>query len=560
MSKYNINYNSHTKVCQWGGRILKYIVKQNDETEELIQKVLKHLVDINDYIRIDSLAQQFYLSRSSMERVIKKVKKLAKEYDLEIFSRPKYGICIKGTEINKRTCSAHLNITLKGHEEDALEIQEILYRVLKLYDYTISDVSFHNLVHHIYILLGRIRNGNVILEEIEFKNDYTMQIQIAEELIRQLNDNFGITIPPQEKQYLVLHLLGKQIIKESREIEQAVFELVDEILERIYKDYQYDLRDDFELRISLCLHLQPLIYRLKYHFNQKNPLLDQIKRELGVGYEMALITKKVIYEKYALELDDDEAGFLAMHFSLSLSREKSETSKKLKVIVICSTGQGTAKLLVYKLIRQYKMAKEDILITSMMQLQDMNLSEFDCVISTIAMPFEIPIPVIHISPFLDDRSFMSIDKFIMESKNQSEFRKILCEELFFKNMVMHSKEDVLTFIVGKCAEYFPTEKITYEELINRENLSSTEVGNFCCLPHPASYFSNQPVMIVILLDKTICWENQKVKYIFFVVLPKDYSYRDYILEKLTQLICSQEKLYKLEKEATYQYLLEALEQ
>ena len=58
-------------------------------------------------MRIEDLADRFYVSRTAMGRLIKAVKEDLARFSLELKSRPKYGIMVEGTEKNKRLCYAH---------------------------------------------------------------------------------------------------------------------------------------------------------------------------------------------------------------------------------------------------------------------------------------------------------------------------------------------------------------------------------------------------------------------------------------------------------------------
>lgn len=528
------------------------------DNEHIDKSVLKLLVDYDDYIRIDDIADYFFISRSHMDRMIKSVKKLAGLYDLKIISKPKYGIRIEGTEMNKRLCSAHLRNIKDIQSEDLHIIQDILYSILKEFEYSITDMNFNNLVYHLFILLRRIQKGHELLEEIQLHQVYELQNQIADKILEKLNEQFHIIIPIVERNYIVLHLLGKQTITKNQEIPEKIFELTNQILERIYDEQSIDLRNDVDLRISLCLHLQPLLFRLKYNFNQKNPMLSRVKREIPQGYEMAIIAKKVIKELYHVNMNEDEAAFLAMHFYLALMKQE-ERSHQMKFLVICSTGRGTAQLLVFKLMEKYSIDENDIIISSLMQMKDIDLSSFSCVMTTVPISYEIPIPIIQINPMLDERSMKKIDGFI-KSKNRNDLQNdcIYKKELFFTCHHLKTKEDVFHFIIEQIQVHFPYETITIEDLIKREELSSTEIGNQCCMPHPLNYYPQQPIVLIIVLKKQIKWFDKKVRYIFFIALPKQFSTRTNVLDEITSLVCDSEKLTQLSLDNSFDHFMSLL--
>lgn len=521
------------------------------ENVEIAKNVLKLLIDCNDYIKIEDIAEHFFMSRSNMDRIIKNAKEICKKYKLEIQSRPKYGIRIVGTEMNKRLCSAHLSHIKDISVEETKTIQEILYSVLKEYDYSMTDINFNNLVYHLLILLRRIRSGYNLLEEIKLNKEYEIESRIADRLIEELEKYFEIHIPFSEHHYIVLHLLGKQLMNQNQEISKDIFDLANIILERIYEEQFVDLRDDLDLHISLCLHLQPLLYRLKYNFNQKNPILNRVKREMLQGYELSLVAKKVIKEIYDLDMNEDETAFLAMHFNLSLMKHKQD-KQKIKFLIICSTGRGTARLLLYKLMNKYEISQENIVLSSIIQMKNMDLNQFSCVITTIPITFDVPIPVIQISPIIDDKSMNKIKKFIQNKHENNVYKKELC----YFNKDFKSREEVLQFIVEQIHIHFKNETIKFDDLMKREELSPTEVGNQCCMPHPMDYYPQDPIVMVIILKKNIKWLNNKVKYIFYVSLPKEYANKTQILDEITSLVCDSEKLARLAKSGSFEKFID----
>ena len=96
---FSIHYEQKKILDQ---RELERLLNIEKEHIEVEKNVLKLLIDCNDYIKIEDIAEYFYMSRSTMDRMIKNVKAICAKYNLEIHSRPKYGIRVVGTEMNKR--------------------------------------------------------------------------------------------------------------------------------------------------------------------------------------------------------------------------------------------------------------------------------------------------------------------------------------------------------------------------------------------------------------------------------------------------------------------------
>lgn len=527
-------------------------IKNEDQLRQ--KEVLLLLLDRDKPIRIQDLADHFYVSQSTMSRLLKDVREICEEHHLTLQTEHKKGIFINGNELHKLILRVHLDDGRETISEENVIIQNILYEVLNDYNYSISDMGFNNLVYHLIVMIQRIQNNQVIMDKIELNNEYAIQKEITDEICARLEEQFTVQISDNERIFVTLHLLGKQIVSENHEVNPVVFDLVDKILERVYQAKQVDLRNNMELRISLCLHIQPLLFRLEYNFSQENPMIEQIKREMAESYDIALIAKEVIYDRYKLLLDDQETGYLAMHFSLALSKDIKSTNQ-LKILIVCATGRATAKILQHKLMEEYRIAQEHLPLTSLVQLNNMDVSSYDCIISSISIPFRVDIPVIRISPLIDDESMGKIDNFFKKASYiKDNSSHLLREDMVYAGADLKTKEEVVQFISTECMEKFACNEDIYSEIMKREELSSTEIGNMCCMPHTLDYYPTEPIIMVIVLKKPIQWEKGRVKYVFFNALPQQDERISYVVERITEIVSDREKLIEIENNPTIQQI------
>lgn len=532
---------------------------KNKQNQDPVNKIICYLLECNDYIRIDDLADMFYLSRSSMDRIIKESKDILARYELTMQTRAKYGIIIKGTELNKRICYAHHIETLDNEDSEHIvqRVQVILYTILNENNYTISDAGFNNLVFHILILLRRLKEGNTIQDDIKLSNKYEHDIEIARLIIKAIEKDFSVSIPELEATYITLHLVGKQIISENSTLDENVLQLVDTIFETIYNQLGIDLLHNLELRIMVALHMQPMLARLKYGLKQDNPLLHKIKRDMRLGYELAIVAKSVIIEKTGLDMDENELSYLAMHFALAIEKLKTAT-RKFKVIIVCATGRGTSRLLQYQLMSQYNLHEDDVTLSSLMQLTTKDMQGYTCILSTVPIPFSVPLPVILIHNSLDETSIRKINDFL-KSKNTTIKNKPLLRE----NMILHastfaSSNECLLYFITQIAEEYNLPQDFIDSVIKRETLGSTYVGNECCLPHPFDFFPDEPILAIMILDKAVNWGNETVRYLFFFASPKEYDDAIKISDALTRMVCSKGLLQNLCKDISVSNAMKCL--
>ena len=146
----------------------KYAYYQQECGEKDIrhENILKMLLFSNSYIKQFELAEIFHISESQINKDLPYVKEILATYDLNLISKPYYGMKIEGSEKNIR-----LAIKNEIGEDPSLfdddenkelfnKIQAIIDNIDFGEDYYMPYVNFKNLVIHIYISILRIRQKN----------------------------------------------------------------------------------------------------------------------------------------------------------------------------------------------------------------------------------------------------------------------------------------------------------------------------------------------------------------------------------------------------------------
>lgn len=549
---YAIKVNDVTKLRQ----LLTQVASSGNEFEDRIQYVLKRLLQENDYVKIESLADELYVSRATIDRLMPALKEIASHYHLQVITRAKYGVCLEGSEFHKRMCYAH-QVGERENEEVQSTIsivQKTLFTTLQNHSLSLSDANFYNLVQHCVIAIQRIMKGNLIHEvpPMITKEDIALERATAQDIIRQFEILFSITFPKEEEQYIVMHLLGKRVLDQCHAISEHVLQCVEDILVHIKEQKHIDLSNDMELKTVLALHLQPLLSRLRFDMKQENAILLDIKREMNLGFELAICAFQVLSDTYGFEMDEDEAGYLALHFAVALERlQHMETEKQ--IVIVCSTGRGTAKLIQHRLVHRYHFKAENLIITSSFQLAQIDFSNVICILSTIPLFETYPVPSVMIDMTMNQKSTEKLDQLMATYQAGHQVDNIVEQILLFPRLSFSSKEEALTFLCEQIKHQFDVDEDFEEQVVLRESLSSTEIGNLVALPHPQVYEKNHMILSFMTLEKPIEWKFGTVQLIVLMALPKqeDQTICE-VHEQLTRIVsdesCVQELIQDLSRE------------
>jgi len=214
------------------------------EPEARMQFLMEKLLLQTSYLKIDDLADELFVSRSTLQSDINDVRKIVKTYHLSLEQKPNYGIKITGNEMDIRFCISEYVFNHKSDLSDQItELIEILpsneiewirdsiLTNLRKYRIVITDVSLNNLITHIAIACKRIRESEMVeifqeeLGEITEKKEYTVARAIVEDIEQKLNVSF----PKNEIAYLAIHLQGTKKMHSNSEMDEIENYLEDDI-------------------------------------------------------------------------------------------------------------------------------------------------------------------------------------------------------------------------------------------------------------------------------------------------------------------------------------------
>lgn len=507
--------------------------------EERMQYVLEKLLLRSSYLKMEDLADELFVSRSTLQNDLKQIGSILKEYNLAFDHRPNYGLKITGNEMQIRFCISEYLFnkfpSAINQVHDWLEIlpecdiefiRNSILSKLRKYKATITDVGLHNLVTHLAIACKRIREKNSIdnhqipVQEINEGKDY----KIANEIIQTIEKQLQLTFSRNEMAYLAIHLQGNKIVDDEggedsqAVIDDTILQLTTDILRKIDETYKLGLSGDKQLALMLNLHLQPAINRYKYNMNLRNPMIEEIKAEYPFSFELALTGAKVIEDKMYIAIDENEIGYIALHIGGALKRQNKDTKYKKSCLIVCASGAGTAQLLYYKLIDHFSNTLNIIGTTEYYNLKQRSLNDVDFIISTIPIRDDLSVPVIEVNSLLNKHDINCIDNVIYKDMNTIE--KYLREKFVFLKKNLSTKEEVIHFIGDQLIRAEMVPSTFTHSVFEREEYAPTSYENLIAIPHPLQAQADETFWTIITLDDPIQWGEKPVQFIVFLNINK----------------------------------------
>jgi activator of the mannose operon (transcriptional antiterminator) len=360
------------------------------------------------------------------------------------------------------------------------------------------------------------------------------EFRLAEELARDLEKMFAITLPKDEIAYLAMHLLGAklhyvpinmdQLTQTLDRVEKESIHLSQQLITKMEELTGLPLAQDKELLVGLTIHMQSAVHRIRHRLHVTNPILHDIKRAYRYMFEAVLLAVSMMEFDMEGRVSEDEAGYLTMHFQAAWERLKKHHVQPKKLLLVCTTGVGTSQLMAAKISRWFPSLTILGTIPASRLKQSLELLCPDLLISTAPLT-ESSIPVVHVSPLLGDRDRKNIQRAVMEEvsltgSNRSgatvTLKSFIDPRMVWLNVDGEDRHQVIRFMAEQLIEAGFAEKGFAESAWEREQISSTYIGGGVATPHGAVDLVLQSTVAVARLNKPVDWQGKPV---FLVIMP-----------------------------------------
>ena len=261
-----------------------------------------------------------------------------------------------------------------------------------------------------------------------------------------------------------------------------------------------------------------------------------------------------VLEYYNKNLSEDEVGYIALNLALALERQRKDINKKT-VLLVCSSGKGSAELLAYTYKEAFGEYIEELITCSVYDLESMDFSKIDYVFTTVPINIKVPIPIQEVEYFLEESNIRDIKKiFTVEEKDN--FLKYYDNDLFLSNICLKTKEEILKYMVNHIKKYKIIPNNFLSSIKKREKLGITEFGNKIAMPHPDKTLTEESFVCVGILENPIIWEKKEVQVVFLVSVSKKTDKKlKYFYKVTAKFLLNKKNIEKLIKSRKYEDLI-----
>lgn len=509
--------------------------KANDRPqskEERCHCILAKLLLGSASITIQQLSNTLYVSRSTVENDLKKVKQKLAQFGLQL-AITHTGLSLIGSEHQKRQATVELISQYWGKRTEAKELNGQLVRHVQLPD-NLNQLFEPALIKNILTALTElIEKSTLSFTDYEFQSlaihlmmpaptggsngaQPVMTPFIAETqlLVQILERRFELTIPDFEQGYLNRHLVTVQ--SKDTSVQTIQTELRQSVgLPQLLRQQLAQLAVDEELIQGLAVHLSSALRRLAMGLSINNPYTDEIRQNFPQAFDQAVLLKPVLENQYQIQMNEDELAFISLHFEAFFERHSEDA--RLSVVVVCSSGIGTSQLLGQRLAKTFA---QELRITRIIALGELLATPIkeSLVISTIAIK-GLSVPVIEVSPLLNRHDIGIIRQMITEQPTPTNHLVALLQpELTIVTQEQLTDQGAIELICQRLIDQGYAKPTVVQAALAREALASTALGRVA-LPHADSQLITKPAIGLLIAPQSINWQhNDKVQLVFFMAL------------------------------------------
>ncbi len=523
-------------------------------SEDRVNYIIEKIILINSGIDLYDLADSIYISYSTIEKDIIRVKKKIALFNLRL--ERKNGIVkIVGNESDKRSLISHyLSSNSAASMELTVEslcsilkisqtfIQSAISAALKNEQLYASDYALKNILIHVIINISRIKISQHVLDKPLYAalSFGSAEYNCAKAIYEKIAEQCPININEFEIQQLAFIITAKtsninfnQTINLSTIVDSKIIHFVNEIIQTVNDIYYIDLNDENFISF-FTLHLSNMLFRCEHNVSFTTPLSDEIFIQNPLIYDVAVYITQQIRKIFGYRLSRDEITFISLHVGAVLEK-KIDESNMLKAIMVANNYYNYCSHYSLNALNQ-KLSGSCQILDVVNDMNDVNPIYYDLIIDTTASGYlNRCLPMVQTHTIITDKDFKKVrsfcEKLLLENKKQDfkeKLQSFIEPCLFERNHYESSVEKMIQYMSQKIIGMgFAPEEFT-ASVLEREAVTPTSFDNKVAIPHSIVCSTTKNICFIIINEKPMKWELFDVQLILMIGVNhnqrKDFKY------------------------------------
>lgn len=521
--RYYIQVNDYQQLAKVQTGQLKRNLDFNDANKRYAY-IIDRLMQADEYITLDDLAEALMVSRTTLNRDIKDLRNKLREYQAEIFSMTSNGIKLKVSE-EYRVPLLIENFVYDYYPTQLLANIERRTNLKTLYKEfhieTQIQLQFEKKITSLYLA---IQAGYRIKHKIPFFQRLWRDGKAISALSSTFELIIGTKLTRLECDYLLApltfkanNLLSKELVEKQLAQNYHIFELVEE-------SSTFDAALDFKhVYEQIKYHFLFLINRSLFHFKVPTILPDNLVEQYPLANDLALLTVRVLERHFNVSIDRVEISYLAIYFEMELEENKSGPSQILEVAIVGQIGESVIRFIRHRL---QDIFEDEIAVTFFKNTEQLNKQNTHYLLIFSDKPIKYhdqATPVVRISA-----AFRANE---LRNKLQVSFieKAIVNKQCEFTYKKMDSKDGYLRATKKVIQAKIKSGSLSADFLKSwekRERQGSNVFENGIAIPHVVDNSDNERILLNIgVFDTDVKYQDRKVRIVFLIGIPQKLNHQ-----------------------------------
>ncbi len=502
-----------------------------------VHHLVRRLTEAPGGLDIHALAESLYVSESTIESDLRKVKSLGEEAGVSMGRRGSV-VTLAGSEAGYRRLLSKLfrsesaqgfleleSVQREFESENLGAFKTDLIAMLDSRGYFVNEYGVGSVLLHIAIAVDRVgRVQPQRQDEPSGEGDAPLSAALAHLITR----HFAVRLGSTDVEYLSKLLTTRVVTPGRGQSVQAVadnhvapadLETVRRIVAQVGEEYLVDLGDE-AFMVRLALHVGNLVARAQDNSYSRNPLVRSIKSAYPMVYDVAVFIASQIQREKSIAINDDEISYIALHLGSHLERQ-ARAEERISCAIVCPNYYDMHRMLRERIETLFG---DELSVEVVVTRTDLDWSELstDIVLSTIAARGASE-GVVVIQPFLTEGDIEGIRRAIGRARRHRRRARIkddlllyLDEGLFLRNVRADSEAEMIRTLGELMVARGIIDESYIAGAIEREALSSTAFTESIAVPHAMVMSASRTSIAIAVNETTMDWGENRVNVIALI--------------------------------------------
>ena len=518
--KYYLKVEDYARLAKFQTHYLKTTLDFNNPLKRQAY-ILLMLIKSKGYMLLDDLSEYLMVSKGTINRDIKEIKLLLKDYDTTIRSVSNNGVMLE----SKADCQIAFilrNFVCDYYdlgEKLAIEEKQEITKLVRKYD---KSKTVRNLIiRHLKILNFLHEHGRKISTTPDCYYELTSS-EVNDEIISILKKYLhSEEITEAEKSFLLIPLNINYSNRNTERINKRLM-WIDELFAEIFSQVKEN--------ISLDIDYNRVFEQIKYHsifmINRSATYMrndDLFSREIvekyPVAVDLAIMTVNLLESKLHIKISDKELGYLALYYQMEIEDEKRGNSQYHKVAIVGEVSKSIQNLIISRLNETFQGTTEADIFKSSESFKKSS-ERYLIVFSTLPLESkDVTTPIVRI------QSIFKNDELVSKVTLSQVMAGISSQQVKFR---IQRFEERISYL--KAVENLIDTEISTGELLQgfkldwkkREEKMSNVFQNGIAIPHMVDKSNHSRILLTVgILSKAVKYQGKEVRIIFLIGIPQN---------------------------------------